>query len=184
MNYLYLIPLLAKFISCLGLQMRLPFICNRNRCMRSKEMSVTPTFERFFFFAPRQFFQPEVADLSPCKNTFLQPVVTSQFSPESALAPKYPACCWNALKELVAARGTFFQNHTGDFLGKAPLPEGPWTFWKSVKLNIVAPRFLCSLLNTCCPLRQPSPSDPHLYLWSPVGKSPPCSKLRQSCVLH
>lgn len=70
-----LVPLLPKLISCLGLQTRLPFTGNRSPCMRSKQKSIRPAFAAFCF-ALQQFFQSQVTDLPPCKNTFFQPVMS------------------------------------------------------------------------------------------------------------
>lgn len=55
----------------------------------------------------------------------------------------------------------FWKSCRGDFSGKVPLPKGSWTFWKAVKLNIAASRFLSILLNTYRLPRQLSPSEPH-----------------------
>lgn len=93
-------------------------------------------------FALQQLFKPEVIYLSSCKNTFLQPVVSPQFSPESSLALKYLACCWNTLRKLLVARGMFFKNQRG-FLRERPIAKRAMDILEVRQAEIVLHLALC-----------------------------------------
>lgn len=92
---------------------------------------------------------------TPCKMPSCSLWWPSLFLPEIGLAPKNMAYNWNALRDLVVARFTFFHNHRGNFLRKSTLPKGPGSFWDSDKMDIATPGFPCISLNTYCQPHSP-----------------------------
>lgn len=140
-------PLFPKLISCLCLQIRLPFNGNRSLVWGPSRSPSDLPLKNFVLLCSRSSSLKSL-NYPPVKIPSGNHWWPSLFSPEDGLALKNMAYHWNARRELVVTKFTFFQNHRGNFSEKTTLPKGPWSFWESVKMNIAIPCFPCIFLNT------------------------------------